>query len=384
MHRIETVGPLPEFMRQPATDVVQIEAPTGDRMWLVCDYALARSVLTDQRFSRSAALAPQAPKFNDAQPTADSMMSMDGAEHTRLRRVVTAAFTTRRVAAMAPFIEQLTGGYLDRIERAGPPADLVTGLANPLPLAVLCALLGIPAADVPRFRDCVEVLFDISGDSREKSRRRVELVDYIADLVHRKRTSTDDDLLTALVRVQEQGDLSAAELVTLGVTLLTAGYETTVGQISLSVLSLLCDPVTHRDLVEHPELVAPAVEEFLRLAPSTPVSFARVALEPVQLGTVTVEAGDAVVVSLLHGNRDPSTFPDPERVTLGGTTAVHLTFGHGFHRCLGAPLARLQLQIALGCLLRRFPTLRLAPGSGSVSWKDGLATRGLSRLMVAW
>jgi cytochrome P450 len=385
LNTVDQEAALPGFLRHAATDVAAITAPTGDKMWLVCDYGLARSVLTDPRFSRSAAVEPDAPKFNDAQPTADSMMSMDGADHTRLRRVVTAAFTTRRVAALAPFVGELTDGYLDGVQRDGPPADLIAGLARPLPLAVLCALLGIPPQDAPLFRDYVEVLFDISaGDAREKSRRRLELVGYMADLIVRKRAAPGDDLFTAMIAAQGRGELSTGELVTLGVTLLTAGYETTVGQIGLSMLTLLRNPAVYRELLRSPGQRTAGVEECLRLAPSTPLSFARVALEPVPLGPVTVQAGEAVVVSLLHGNRDQKAFPEPHRFTLADPSAVHLTFGHGVHRCLGAPLARLQVRVVLDRLLHRFPTLRLAAGADSVSFKNGLATSSLSRLLAGW
>jgi cytochrome P450 len=384
-HGVDHLGPLPAFMGDDAEGVVPIVAPTGDRMWLVRDYALGRRVLADKRFSRAQAVTPHAPKFNDAQPVADSMMSMDGADHTRLRRIVTGAFTTGRVAAMAPFVERLTDEHLDRLAEAGPGADLVQGLATPLPLLVLCSLLGVPPEDSSRFRDWVEVLFDISASSpREKSRRRLELADYMADLIESKRTRQDDDLLTDLIRAHAREELTMGELLTLGLTLLMAGYETTVGQISLSVLCVLSDPGTHRELRERPESLPATVEELLRLTPATPLSFSRVAVETVELGDVTVRAGEAVVVSLLHGNRDSGVFQDPEHLMPRGRDAVHLTFGHGVHRCLGAPLARLQVQIVLDRMLRRFPALRLASGPDAVVWKDGLATRGLSRLRVDW
>lgn len=178
--------------------------------------------------------------------------------------------------------------------------------------------------------------------------------------------------------------MSRPELLTLGLTLLMAGYETTAGQIGLSVLSLLSDRETHDELRAHPELLPDAVEEFLRLTPATPLSFPRVAVEPVELNGVTIQAGEAVVVSLLHGNRDTEVFAEPGQLMLRSRDAVHLTFGHGVHRCLGAPLAKLQVQLVLGRLLERFPALRLTPGPDSVVWKDGLATRGLSRLRVEW
>ncbi|MFJ4972567.1 cytochrome P450 [Streptomyces sp. NPDC088755] len=379
------LGPLPEFFRNGSGDVVPIRTPAGDTMWLVRDYALGRRVLTDKRFSRAEAATPHAPRFNDAQPVPDSMMSMDGDRHTRLRRIVSGAFSTGRIAAMGTFVEDLADRHIAAIARQGPGADLIEGLATPLPLAVLCSVLGVPEEDGNRFRDWVEVLFDISASTpAEKGRRRLELAEYIYDLVGRKRHRPEDDLLTELIGVHDRGDLTMNELLTLGLTLLMAGYETTVGQIGLSVLSLLSDPAAHEELTKEPDRIPRAVEELLRLNPATPLSFPRVAVEPVELGSVTVRAGEAVMVALLDGNRDAAVFAEPESLDLTGRDEVHLTFGHGVHRCLGAPLARLQVRVVLERLLRRFPTLRLAAVAEPVVWKGGLATRGLSRLLVDW
>jgi cytochrome P450 len=384
-HSVDDLGPLPDFMAEQDTGVSQIVTPMGDKMWLVRDYALGRQVLADQRFSRAEAVRPKAPRFNDAQPAPDAMMSMDGKEHSRLRRVVGGAFSSRKVAAMAPAIERLADEYLDGLAAAGPGADLVAELATPLPLAVLCSLVGIPAQDRGVFRDWVEVLFDISASTpQEKSRRRIELVEYMGDLIEQKRGRADDDLLTVMIAAQDDGQLSQRELLTLGLTLLMAGYETTVGQIGLSVLALLSDPVAHEELRARPELLDPTVDDLLRFTPVTPLSFPRVAVEPIALGDVTVQAGEAVVVSLLHGNRDGRTWQQPQRVCPHGQDGVHLTFGHGLHRCLGAPLARLQLRIVLDRLLRRFPALRIASGPDAVVWKEGLSIRGLKALRVEW
>ncbi|MEU9206026.1 cytochrome P450 [Streptomyces sp. NPDC048332] len=382
---VDQSGPLPGFLRDSAGDVVPIRTPAGDTMWLVRDYALGRQVLTDKRFSRAAAATPHAPRFNDAQPVPDSMMSMEGDRHTRLRRIVSGAFSTGRIAAMGTFVEELADRHLNAIARQGPGADLIAGLATPLPLAVLCSVLGVPEEDGNRFRDWVEVLFDISASTPvEKARRRIELAEYIYDLVDRKRHRPEDDLLTVLIGVHDRGDLTMNELLTLGLTLLMAGYETTVGQIGLSALSLLSDPTAYAELTKQPERLAAAAEELLRLNPATPLSFPRVAVEPVEVGSVTVQAGEAVMVSLLDGNLDADVFAGPRSLDLTGRDAVHLTFGHGVHRCLGAPLARLQVRIVLEQLLRRFPTLRLAAVDEPVVWKGGLATRGLSRLLVDW
>ncbi|MFI9588360.1 cytochrome P450 [Streptomyces sp. NPDC052236] len=308
---------------------------------------------------------------------------MDGREHARLRRITAAAFSTHKVAKLRPFIEQVTDDLLDGMAHEGAPADLVSSFASPLPVAVLGTLLGVPVADRPIFDSSVEVLFDITASSDEqKARRQLGLVDYMSTLIDRKRRGEDDDLLTELVRAHDGGVLSNAELISLGLALLTAGYETTVGQLSLSVLALL-NGVLPREVLKDESRVDAVVEELLRLTPSTPLSFPRVAVEDVELGGVAIRAGEALVVSLLHGNYDSTVFAEPESVGYD-RSAPHLTFGHGVHRCLGAPLARLQVRTALVRLFERFPELRLSNDRTAVSWKDGLVTRGLSRLDVAW
>lgn len=384
-HDRELLGPLPEFLRHGSGDVVSVVTPAGDKMWLVREYALGRLVLTDKRFSRREAAEPHAPKLNDAQPAPDSMMSMDGADHARLRRVVAGAFAAGRVAAMSPSIQRLTGRYLDAIATSGPGTDVIEGLARPLPLAIICSLLGVPQEDGSQFRSWVDVLFDLSASSpREKARRRLKLVTYMTNLIDHKRRRPEEDLLSDMLREHDRGLLSKEEFVTMGLALLMAGYETTVGQIGLSVLSLLSDRAVWDELREWPDRLAPVVEELLRLTPSTPVSFPRVAVEDVSLGGVTVHAGEAVIVSLLDANRDGEAFDEPEWLVPSRRSASHLTFGHGVHRCLGAPLARLQVHTVLDGLMHRFPSLRLASRPDAVMWKDGLVTRGLSQLLVEW
>lgn len=366
--------------------VQRIRTPPGDEMWLVSDYALGRRVLSDRRFSRAAAAAPGAPRLNSAMPSPTSMMSLDGADHARLRKIVAAAFTTGKMTGMAPLVRGTATDLLADMNRRGSPADLVSSFAEPLPVAVLGNLLGVPAQDRGIFDSWVEVLFDITASSDlEKSRQRLLLVDYMSTLIDRKRVRDDDDLLTDLIRAHDGDSLTKAELVSLGLALLTAGYETTVGQIGLAVLAVLQERIP-REFVKDEERADVLVEELLRVTPSTAISFPRVALEDVELGDIRVRAGEAVVVSLLHGNRDDKVFAEPD-VLRDGRSSVHLTFGHGIHRCLGAPLARLQVRTALLELFACLPELRLAedePAAPAVVWKDGLITRGLGSLHVAW
>lgn len=385
MPAIDIIGPLPVFLQHAKADVTLIAAPTGDEIWLVSDYELVRQVLTDKRFSRSEAVKPHVPKFNDAQPVAQSVMSMDGPDHARLRRIIASQFSPRRAATMVPLIEELTDSYLDRLAAHGPPADLVKELATPLPLAVLCRLLGVPEEDVSQFKDRVAVLFDISA-SRPKgtARSRIELARYMTYLTDYKRQHPGDDLLSTLISAHERGELSRSELITMGLALLAAGFETTAGQISLMVMIMLADPGIYRKLASQPEILPVVIDETLRLSPVAPMSFTRAAQERVRLGRVVIEPGQAIAVSLFQANRDGKVFTEPDELTLDERAWPHLTFGYGSHRCPGAHLARTQLSVVLARLAQRFPALRLADDPDPVSWKQGIATRGPSRLMVTW
>ena len=369
-----------------AAAVRWVTAPNGTGMWLVSDYTLARDALTDPRLSRAAAVAPGAPKMSDVEPAPNAIMSLDGPEHTRLRRIVAGAFTARRVADFAPRVEEIVDGLLDGLERAGPGADLVPALAEPLPIAVLCRLLGIPDSDQARFRSWLAVLFDITtGATREKAQQRLALVRYMAGLVGRKRREPGDDLMTLLVEAtDERGALTEGELVNLGLALLMAGYETTVGQLGLCMLAVLHDEDARVAVRDRTGAMPAVVEELLRVVPSGPIAFPRVAVAPAEIGGVTVRPGEAVVISLIAANHDPRAFTDPERVSPERPAAPHLTFGHGIHRCVGAHLARQQVSVALGRLFARFPGLRVADGPEPVRWQPGLATWGLARLTVQW
>jgi cytochrome P450 len=375
-----TFGPLPAFLDQePPDQVTRIRVLGGDHMWLVTGYALGRMVLSDERFSRAEAAKPGAAKWTAVNPSPSSIMSMDGAAHARLRRIAAASFSTRRVAEQAPYIEQVAADLLDRLDVGTRRADLVAGYTSPLPIAALGALLGVPAADRPIFDASVAALFDMTADGgTSKKQHELILVDYMSSLIRGKRRAPRDDVLSVLIGANDGGTLSHAELISFGLALLMAGYETTAGQLSLSILALLAGDAWRAEALRES-----ALEELIRIDPATPMSFPRVAIEDVDLGGTVIRAGEAVIVSLLHCNYDPSVYPEPG-VVEAERTAPHLTFGHGVHRCLGAPLARLQMKIALTQLWQRFPRLRLADGDDALQWKDGLATRGLARLDVEW
>lgn len=375
-HRI---GPLPSFLAAPSGEAVKrVRMPTGDHMWLVTDYAVGRAALADTRLSRAAATHPDAPKWGSVDLSPNSIMSLDGADHARLRRVAGAAFTSARVTAQAAVIEEAAGALLDQLQVAGPGADLVSGYTSPLPMVALSSLLGVPVADRPVFDAAVTALFDMTPRGvRRRGRHVLTLIKYMSSLIERKRDVPGQDLLSALVQVEQSGEISRTELINLGLALLMAGYETTAHQLSLAILELLTDGAPGGKSMEA------LVEELLRKTPSTPISFPRVANEDLVLGGATVRQGEAVIVSLLHCNHDTEVFRT-SGVSSNARRPAHLTFGHGAHRCLGAPLVLLQMKIALTLLWQRFPGLRLAPGDGALVWREGLATRGVSRLVVEW
>ena len=254
-----------------------------------------------------------------------------------------------------------------------------------MPLAVLCRLLGIPDEDVSQFKNRVADLFDISA-TRPKgtARSRIELARYMTYLTDYKRQHPGDDLLSILISAHDRGELSKSEMITMGLALLAAGFETTAGQLSLMVMVMLAEPGTYRKLLSQPEILPVVIDEILRLSPVAPMSFTRAAQESVRLGRVVIEPGQAIAVSLFQANRDDQVFTKPDELTLEERAWPQLAFGYGSHRCPGAHLARTQLSVVLARLAQRFPALRLASVPDPVSWKQGIATRGPSRLMVTW
>jgi cytochrome P450 len=367
--------------------VSRIRLPFGGEGWLVTRYADVRAVLTDRRFSRAAAVGEDLPRLTVEPPGGSAMAILDPPEHTRLRRLVAQAFTARRVAGLRPRVEALTAALLDDLVAAGPPADLVAGFALPLPITVICELLGVPVADRDRFGDRAARLLSSTAYTREEVSAAVdELSDYLCDLIGERRARPADDLVSALVRARDDEDrLSELELVTLCGTLLGAGYENTANTIAGFTFRLLTEPALRHRLRAEPALVPAAVEELLRHSMAgLGVSHPRVATEDLDLGGARIAAGDAVFVSLPAANHDPAAFADPDRLDPDREPAPHLAFGHGIHHCLGAPLARLELTAALTALLARLPGLRLDCAPEEVPWKLGLTVRGPRSLPIAW
>jgi cytochrome P450 len=312
---------------------------------------------------------------------------MDPPDHSRLRRLVAKAFTVRRVEALRPHVREIADGLLDRMVEQGAPADLVEEFALPLPITVICELLGVPYEDRAAFRTWSDAALSTTSLPPETIQEYIQnLHDYMAGLVAKRRAQSTDDLLGALVRARDEEDrLTEDELVRMGVGLLIAGHETTASQIPNFVYVLLTHPDECARLRAEPALIPRAVEELLRYIPlGASAGFPRYATEDVELGGVLVRAGEPVLAVMASANRDGEVFDDPDALDLAREENPHVGFGHGVHHCLGAPLARMELQVALDALVRRLPGLRFAVPEDELPWKSGMLVRGLTSLPVTW
>jgi cytochrome P450 len=315
------------------------------------------------------------------------MLFVDPPDHTRLRTLVNKAFTPAAIGRLRSRVEELTAQLLDRVADAGE-LDLVDDLAYPLPVTVICELLGVPAQDQTRFRawsGALVHLLDplVATDTLQRAlAARTALRGYLGALVAQRRAYPAEDLLTALVAAEDQGHrLSEPELVSMCLLLLIAGHETTVNLIANGTLALLTNPAQRDRLAADPRLAASAVEELLRY--DSPVQLtARHVLADLEVGGRRVGEGETVLAVLGAANRDPAQFPEPDRLDLARSLNRHLAFGGGIHFCLGAPLARMEAQIALTALLGRFP--RLCLGDSPPTWRDTVTLRGLASLPLRW
>ncbi|MFE9652070.1 cytochrome P450 [Micromonospora sp. NPDC006431] len=344
-------------------------------------------MLGDPRFSRAAATGRDEPR-NTPHQQQTGILSMDPPDHTRVRRLVAKAFTARRVDELRPRTRAVAEELVDGMLAAGQPADLVAYLATPLPIRVICDLLGVPVSDQDKFHTWSEAIVSTTSLEPGLVQHYLDsLLAYMAGLVARRRVEPADDLLSAMVRARDEhaDRLSEEEMVMLAAGLLAAGHETTVTQIPNMMYVLLTTPGAWDTLRGRPELVATAVEELMRFIPlGATAAFARYATEDVELGGVLVRAGEPVVVSIPSANRDGTVFPDADRLDLAREVNPHLGFGHGVHHCLGAQLARMELRVVLETLLDRAPGLRLAVPEEELTWKSGLLVRGLVAMPVGW
>ncbi|MFB7598152.1 cytochrome P450 [Streptomyces sp. NPDC056160] len=358
----------------------------GEPAWLVTRYEDVKTVLGDPRFSRAEAVARDEPRTRYHRGLAGNILAFDPPEHTRLRRVVAKAFTARRVEELRRRAQTIADGLVDAMAAKGAPADLVADFALPLPVTVICELLGVPFEDRTRFRLWSDALLSTTRFRPEEVERYAdELSAYMAGLVAERRKEPRDDLLGVMVAARDEEDrLSEDELVAMGVSVLVAGHETTASQIPNFVYTLLGHPDELARLRADLDLVPQAVEELMRFVPLGSAGIARYALEDVELSGGVVRAGEPVVASNAAANRDTAVYTCPERLDLTRQEASHVGFGHGPHHCLGAQLARMELQVALRILLERLPGLRLAGTGEDLVWKAGAGVKGLEKMLVTW
>ncbi|MCK2241123.1 MULTISPECIES: cytochrome P450 [unclassified Crossiella] len=371
----------------------RIRLPFGGRdgqpaeAWLATRHADVRQVLGDHRFSMARAMDPATPRVEPLPLRPGPLLTMDPPEHTRIRRLVAKEFTMRRVEKLRPHTEKHVAQFLDAMAVHGQPADLVQHLSLPLPITMICELLGVPYTERHRFRTFSDVLTATTAHTpAEINHAWGELEGYLGELIAQRRADPTDDLLGALVLARDEGDrLTEDELVRVGLNLLIAGHETTASQIGNFSYTLLSQRELYEQLVADPALVPTAVEELLRIIPLRSVgSFPRVAKADIEVGGVLVREGEAVLINVGQANRDPSVFEQPELRDLSREHNPHLAFGHGVHHCLGALLARMELQLVLAALVSRFPGLRLAVPAAEIPWKPGLLARQPLSLPVAW
>ncbi|WP_438026655.1 cytochrome P450 family protein [Sorangium sp. So ce233] len=386
-------NPHPLYARLRAeAPVVRIVYSDRKPAWLVTRYADVAPALKDPRLGKDPFRALSAkeraeqttwmPSFFRA--LTNSMLDKDPPDHTRLRALVHQVFTPRRVEDLRGRIVTITEGLVARA-RARGAIDLLEEVALPLPITVICELLGIPEADWPRFRAWTNRMVELRTplDMVRATPSLYMMMRYLRALVEKRRRAGGDDLVAALVRAEEEGNrLNEEELLAMILLLVVAGHETTVNLIASGTLALLDDPESLDRMRREPELIKPAVEELLRF--TTPVDLAteRYTTEDVAFGEHVIPRGQRVFPVLGSANHDEQVFESPERLTLDREPNRHLAFGSGIHYCLGAPLARLEAQVAFPAIVRDLPGLRLAVPRASLTWKPSPVLRGLTRLPV--
>jgi cytochrome P450 len=381
--------PYPMYHRLRAEDPVH-HSPLG--FWVLTRYPDVMAMLRDPRLIKEPIAAFVAARFGVAVPPGLglSMLDRDPPDHTRLRGLVSKAFTPRALEGLRPHIQQIVDGLLDEAQRRGS-MDLIEEFAYPLPVRVICEMLGVPVKDHERFKqwgldiarglDAIMLPPDSEVAVRSIAGRRA-LSNYFRELIAERRAAPRDDMLSALIAAEEAGDkLNEDELLATCILLLVAGHETTVNLIGNGTLALLRHPAELRKLRDHPGLIGSAVEELLRF--DGPVQrTARIPSEDITIGGQTIGKGELVMPFLGAADRDPAQFPDPDRLDLTRTDNRHIAFGMGIHFCLGAPLARMEGQIAINTLLARLPRLTLA--TDRPRFRQSLTLRGLQALPVSF
>lgn len=380
--------PAIQSLREEAP-LVRVRLSDGTTPWLVTRYAEQKALLSDARVSSDVTRPGYPMPMMAGQQRGEAPVSfilMDDPEHARLRRMVTAPFMIKRVEAMRPGVQQIVDELIDNLLAGPKPVDLMAAFALPVPSLVICQLLGVPYADHDFFQENSKTLINRDATAEDRMAAGGHLLQYLDTLIGEKIANPADDLLSGLVERIERGELTRADASQMGVLMLLAGHETTANMIALGTLALL----EHPDQLEllrssdDPRLVASAVEELLRYLNITHNGRRRVAVEDIEIAGETIRAGEGVILPNDIGNRDPSVFPEPDRLDLERNPRQHVAFGFGVHQCLGQPLARMELQVVYSTLYKRIPTLRLATTLDEIPFKHDGSVYGVYELPVTW
>ncbi|MFE0152445.1 cytochrome P450 [Nonomuraea sp. NPDC059007] len=365
--------------------VHHLDTPIGLKAWFVPHYEDARPLLGDPRFSKAVHHSDVVREDGQKAESsfADNMVSTDPPEHTRLRKLVQKAFTRRRIELLRPQVERFTGELLDKMETAGE-VELMEDFSFPLPMMVIGELLGLPPNDLADLREKSIFWFmeeEFTGSPVDVFRaRQAGIGAYVRDLIERRRGTPSDDLIQGLIEARDgENRLSERELVATVMLLIFAGFLTTVNLITNGMYALVRNPGQQALLAAQPDLIGSAVEEFLRYDSSLAVIEGH-ATEDIEIAGTLIPAHSLIIVPVHSVNRDPQAFPDPHRLDITRNPNPHLAFSHGVHHCLGAPLARLEAQVAITALLRRFPNMTLACDPGEVRWHRDFFQRSLHAL----
>lgn len=386
-----SLTPPAEYAERRATcPFGQVRLPSGDPAILLLTYRDVAAAIADARLSHDLT-APDAPRMT-AEPSflqdPDMLINLEGEDHLRIRRIVAAAFTPRRVERWKPVIEQVAQELLDAMEGAGTSAELVAGYCFALPVRIICRLLGVPEQDGPRFREWSNAF--ASGTKMEPAELMAQIgafVGYVGELIAAKRAQPGEDLIDDLIAARDGSDrLSEKELLSLVTGLIAAGNETTASALSRFVVTLLADDDRGlwQQLLDAPQTLPAAVDELLRFTGLSNNAMLRQAVADVELPSGTVRAGQAIVIPGNGALRDPEAYPDPDAVHFDRAAPPNLIFGGGAHYCLGAHLAKAELTIGLGALLKRLPTLRMTVTRDELTFTGGEIIDSIVALPVAW
>lgn len=362
----------------------RVRLPVGHKAWLVTGYAEVRQLLDDDRLGRAHPEPDSAARIGESALFGGPLGNFDTEEtdHARMRSLLQPHFSPRHLRTLVPRVEALTSGLLDELAQQGPPADLHAKLAVPLPVLVICELLGVPYPDRGQFRRWTQDTANVRDHARSEH-GLAELFGYSMKLVERKRAHPGDDVISRLCATAGVSDVEAALL---SMALLFAGHETTVVAIGFGALQLLTNPDEWRALLDNPALIPVAVEELLRATSSGGGvgGIPRYARTDFEIDGVPIHAGDLVLLDIGSANHDPTVFGEPDRLDIARKEAAHLTFGYGARYCIGAPLARIELKTVFAQLIPRFAPMHLTVDPATLTLRNDVLAGGLVELPVAW